>query len=180
MMENTKPNTNAIVFKWTIIYVITSIVITYAFQFLNIDQSSAARYITYVPFIIYLFLAQKEYKDQAGGYLTFGQGFVTGLLYSVYSGILLAIFIYIYFKFLSPQIWDQALTAAQDKMTSAGTMSSEQVDTAMQMTRSYGILFAVIGTVFAFSFFGTIISLITAAIIKQDPPPFIPADDVEA
>ncbi|HAL81645.1 MAG TPA: hypothetical protein DCO83_04925, partial [Mucilaginibacter sp.] len=101
-MENVKKSYTNVAAKWAVIYVITSIVITYAFQFLNVDQASPAKYLSYIPFIAFLLLTQKEYKDQLGGFLTFGQGFMSGFMYSVFGGIILAVFIYIYLGILSP------------------------------------------------------------------------------
>ena len=106
-------NQNKIVLKWTLISVITSIVITYIFQFANVDQSSGIKYISSIPFIVYLFLAQKEYKDQLGGYISFGKAFSTGFKYAIFSGIILAIFTYLYLNLLifsTLEIYDHYVT----------------------------------------------------------------------
>src|ERR1700744_3962600 len=144
-MEN-KPNSTKVAFKWCIINVVVSIVITYTFQFLNIDQNSGIKYVGLIPFIAFLFLAQKEFKDQLGGYLTFGQGFGAGFKFSLFSGLIMAVFIYIYLGYLSPQILDQALASQQDKMTQKG-MTSEQIEQAASITKSWGPLFGAVGTV---------------------------------
>jgi hypothetical protein len=171
-MENIAVNPKKIAFKWSLIYLVTSIVITYLFQFMNVDQSSGAKYISYIPFLVYLLLAQKEYKDGLGGYLTFGEGFSTGFLFSIFSGLLLAVFVYIYLSFLSPQIFEQAINTAQDKLTEQGNLSSQQIDTAMQITRKYGVILGTVGAVFGSAIIGAIFALIGAAIFKNPRPPF--------
>jgi hypothetical protein len=168
MMENVKPSSLNVSAKWAGIYVITSIVITYLFQFLAVDQTSAVKYLTYIPFIAFLLLAQKEYKDQLGGFITFGQAFMPGFIYSVITGIILAIFLYIYLGILSPQVWEQILTATRDKMAENKNMSSEQIDQAMDITRKYGVLLTAIGTAIGTPIVGAIISLIGAAIFKKE------------
>jgi len=170
-METKKPSSNQAAFKWGIIYVVTAIVITYAFQFLNVDQTSPAKYISYIPFIAFLLLAQKEYKDQLGGYLKFGEGFMTGFKYSVISGILLAIFIYLYFSYLSPQVYEQVLTSTQTQLEAKG-QSSDQVEVAMNFMKSYGIITTTIGMLIGTTIVGSVIALIGAAIFKRDRPPF--------
>lgn len=167
-MENVKQSYTNITVKWAVIYFITSVVITYIFQFLNIDQNSAAKYLGYIPFIAFLLLAQKEYKDKLGGFLTFGQGFMTGFIYSVFGGILLAIFIYIYLAILSPQVLDQSLASQHDKFVENG-MSEDQIKTATEMGKKYGAIFGAVAVLFIMPIIGAIISLIGAAIFKKEP-----------
>lgn len=166
-MQTALQNPTKVATKWAIIYVITSIVITYSFQFLNIDQNSAVKYLGYIPFIAFLFLAQKEYKDQQGGFLTFSEGFSTGFRYAVFAGLMLAVFIYIYLTFLSPQVLEQSLNDQKGKMAEQG-LSSAQIDKAMEISKKYGPIIgafvAAIGTAVA----GAIIALIGAAIFKKE------------
>jgi len=173
----TSVNQNKIVLKWTIISVITSIVITYIFQFTNVDQSSGIKYISSIPFIVYLFLAQKEYKDQLGGYISFGKAFSTGFKYSIFTGLILAVFTYLYFAILSPQVYDKIMTDAQQKLTDQGQLSSEQIDSAMEITRKYGVIFTTVGIVIFDAFIGAILALIGAAIFKNERPLFITESD---
>jgi hypothetical protein len=176
-MENiaTAPNSTKIATKWAIIYVVVSIVITYTFQILNVDQNSAVKYVGYIPFLAFLLLAQKEYKDQLNGYLTFGQGFSAGFRYAVFSGLLLAVFIFIYLSFLSPQVLEQSMAAQQEVMSQKG-LSSAQIDKTLEIGKKYGPIIgafvAAVGTPIA----GAIVALIGAAIFKKDPPPFIPEE----
>jgi hypothetical protein len=167
-MENKVQSSNPVVFKWSIIYSITSIVITYAFQFLNVDQSSSAKYLGFIPFIAFMFLAQKEYKDQLGGYLSFGQAFLTGFKYTLIVSVILAIFTYIYFTYLSPQIYDQILAAARDKMAEQGR-TSDQMDMAVKFMT---VPIITVGVVISDLFFGAIFALIGAAIFNKTRPPF--------
>jgi hypothetical protein len=166
-MENVKQSSTNVSAKWAVIYVITSIVITYTFQFLNIDQSSSARYLAYIPFIVFLLLAQKEYKDQLGGFVTFGKSFMAGFIYSVIAGVILAVFVYIYLGILSPQVLEQSLASQHDKLVENG-MSSEQIEQATEMGRKYGAIFGGVAVLFFTPITGAIIALIGAAIFKKE------------
>ena len=166
-MEKTTANPTAIATKWALIYVVVSIVITYAFQFLNIDQNSSVKYVGYLPFIAFCFLAQKEYKDQLGGFITFGQAFNPGFRYSLFGGLLLAIFIYIYLGILSPEMLTKAMEQQQTAMADKG-MSQDQIDKALEMGNKYGAVFGAIATAISTLIFGCIVSLIGAAILKKE------------
>ena len=167
-MESTAPTSSKVAFKWAIIYIVTSIVLTYVFQFLNIGVSSPIRYFTFIFFIAFMFLGQKEYRDGLGGFATFGQAFVEGLLFSVFAGVLLAIFTYINYSFISPHEYEQILSAQKEKLDAQGTLSSEQIDAAMAITKKYGVLITAISILIITPIIGAIISLVGAAIFKKE------------
>ena len=77
-MEQTTPNSTKIAGKWALINLITGIVITYIFEITKMDFNSPIRYLAYIPLIAFLLLAQKEHKDQQGGYIKFGEAFTFG------------------------------------------------------------------------------------------------------
>ncbi len=161
-----KTSTNVAI-KWAVIYVVTSIIITYIFQFFNINQSSPAKYVSYLPFIIFLLLAQKEYQAQLGGFIKFGDSFLAGFLYSVFGGIMLAIFIYLYLGILSPQVLDQAMESQRQAFADKG-LSSDQIEQSMEMGKKYGAIFGAVGTLFAIPILGAIVALIGASIFKKE------------
>jgi hypothetical protein len=170
-MEKKKVSASQPAIKWALIGLVTSIVITYAFQFLNTDPNSSIKYLNLIPFIAFLLLAQKEYKDLLGGYMTFGEGFLSGFLYAVFLAILSAIFTYLYYDILSPEMVDKTLAASQTKMEEQ-KMSQDQIDQAMNFTRKY---FAAIATIIALLgsvIMGAVIALIGAAIFKKERSAF--------
>ncbi|MGZ3777057.1 MAG: DUF4199 domain-containing protein [Mucilaginibacter sp.] len=178
-MEQLKPNPNNIAIKWTLINVATGIVLTYVFQFANIGISSSVRYLAYIPFIAFLFLAQKEFKDQLGGYMKFGEGFTIALRYGIFSGLILAVFIYLYYAILSPEMYTKMLAEQRDAMAAKG-LTSDQVDQGMEFMNKMGMIFVVIGAAIGTFVMALILGLIGAAIFKKersafDPEPTDPA-----
>ena len=166
-MTTTKPSSAGVAFKWTLIYFIASVVLTYAIQLLNMAIDSPLKYLNYVFFIGFMFMAQKELRDKLGGFMSFGEAYMHGFLYSVFCGIISAIFIAIYLTILFPQGIDQIVAAAQAKMQEQGNVSSDQMDTALNITRKYGVLIASIGALFGLIIIGAIIAVIGAAIFNK-------------
>lgn len=166
-MENAVPNSSKVATKWAFIYVLTSIVITYLFQFLNVNQTSGVKFIGYIPFIAFLFLAQKEYKDQLNGFMTFGQGFSAGFRYAVVAGLILAVFIYIYLTFLSPQILEQSIASQQDKFKEQN-LTPEQIEKANEIGKKYGPIIGAFGAAIGSAAIGATLALIGAAIFKRE------------
>jgi len=172
-MENVKPSPSKPAIKWALIHVITSIVLTYVFQFMGMGQSTLAKTVGFIPLIAFLLLAQKEYRDQRGGYMTFGQGFLPGFLYALFSAIMLAIFIFVYMKLLNPEVLEQTIAAQKDKMVAQG-LSEDQIETANNVTRNYGAIIGAVFTIIFFPIIGAVIALIGAAIFKKERSAFDP------
>lgn len=162
-----KPNPTKIATKWALINVLTAIIITYAFEFLNADQNSPLKYLGFIPFIIFLFLTQKEFKDSLKGFMSFGDGFSAGFRFSVFVGLMMAVFIFLYFKVLSPDLFEKSLEASRAQME-AKNMTDAQIEKGMSMAKSWGPLFAAFATAISYPIMGAIVSLIGAAIFKRD------------
>jgi hypothetical protein len=162
-----KPNPTKIATKWAMIDVLTAIIITYGFELFNADPNSPLKYLGFIPFIIFLFLAQKEFKDSLKGFMTFGDGFSAGFRFSVFVGLMMAVFIFLYFKVLSPGLFDKSLEVSRAQME-AKNMSDAQIDKAMTMAKSWGPLFAAFATAISYPIIGAIVSLIGAAIFKRE------------
>src|SRR5476651_1674124 len=150
-METTivKPNATKVATKWALIYTAAAIVITYALQFLNIDQDSGWKYISFLFFIGFLVLTQKEFRDELGGYISYGDAFSAGMRYSIFAGLLVAVFTYLYYSILSPQMFDKMLDVIQQKMA-AQNAPDNVVEKTMSIYRSWGKVifpfFAAIGS----------------------------------
>ena len=172
-MEQLKPNPTKIATKWALINLLATIVLTYAINYLSADPNSPLKYLGYLPFMIFLILTQKEYKDQLGGFLTFGEGFSAGFRYAVYTSLLIAVFTFVYLTFLNPDVMAKAAEQARAQMQAKG-MSGDDIDKAVSMTKKIGpaigsFIIAIVDTIV-----GIIIALIGAAIFKKERSPFDP------
>ncbi len=171
VIKTERNNPTKVATKWALINALTAIVITYAFEFLNIDPNSPLKYLTYIPFIAFLFITQKEFKDEIGGFITFGEGFSAGFRYALFTGLVIAVFVYLYCAVLSPAVFDKALEASRAKME-AQNMSSEQIEKGMGIAKKWGPLMGAFGTAVVYPIIGAIISLIGAAIFKKERSPY--------
>jgi hypothetical protein len=170
-MENAKPNLGKVAFKWALISLVTSIVFTYVWQFANVNPTSPVVYVGFIPFIAFLLMAIKEYKDQSGGFIKFGEAFLAGFLFSVFAGLMTAVFTYVYYTILSPQAYQLILDAQRAGMEAKG-LSSDQIDAGMEITTKYGTLITAIASIIVTPIIGAIIALIGAAIFKKERSPF--------
>lgn len=117
-----------------------------------------------------LILAMKNYRDQTGGYMTFGKGFTVGLWASLVMAVVTAVWTYIFFTLIAPDLMDTILEATREKMLEGG-QSEEQVDQAMEYTKAFmsPVSFTFFAGLFTF-ITGLLISLIAAAVTQRKPP----------
>ncbi len=169
MEQAAAPSSAKVAIKWSLIYLLVSIVITYAIEIAKLGPTSPVKYVTYIFLIVFLLLAQKEHRDKLGGYIKFGEAFVTGLLYGIFAGLLTAVFVYLYLAVLSPEVFAQAMDQQRQALTDSGKLSSDQIDHAMEIGKKYGPIFGAVAVVFIYSILGVIVGLIGAAILKKEP-----------
>jgi hypothetical protein len=171
------PNATKVATKWALINALTGIVITYLFQFMNIDQASSVKYLSYIPFIVFLFLAQKEFRDELGGYISFGDAFSAGFRFSVFTGLILAVFIYLYLAILSPEVFAKAMATSETTMREKNNMSDDQIEKAMDIAKKWGPVLGAFFAAIGYAVCGAIIALIGAAIFKKERSPYDVAQD---
>ena len=174
-MEPLKPNPTKVATKWALINFVTSIVLTYAIQFVSKDPNSPLKYLGYVPLIAFLMLTQKEFKQQLGGYITFGEAISAGFRYADFTSLLIAVITFVYLAFLDPEVMQKAAEQARAQME-AKNMSSEDIDKAIGYTLKLGPIIGAFVIAILDTILGAVISLIGAAIFKQqrsayDPEP---------
>jgi len=171
MEQRVKNNPTKVATKWALINAVTGIIITYAFEFLDVDQTSGVAYLTYIPFIAFLILAQKEFKDELGGYISFGDAFSTGFRYALFTGLLLALFTYIYLTWLSPAMIDKMVETTRLALEKNNT-PDDQMEKQLEFTKQWGAIMGAFGIAVGYAIFGAIISLVGAAILKKERSPY--------
>lgn len=102
--------------------------------------------------------------------ISYGKGVGTGVLISLYSGLMSAVYNFIHFKFVNPSFSEYQLALIRSKWEAAG-MSDTQMDQAEKVTRAMmGPVATAIMTPIMAVLFGLICSLIIAAILKRAAP----------
>lgn len=142
-------------------------------------KNSALNYLSYPIALTIAIIGVKKWREQSGGYLTFGKTYAHLMLQTVVYSVLITVWTLIFMLVIAPGMMEDQLLIQQAKMEEQG-MPQEQIDIAMHWARK----FTQPGIVAVFAFFGNIIfigliNLIVAAIMKKDPPAphFVPPAD---
>ncbi len=137
-------------------------------------QSSSGTWIStlinYGVLTAFIVLAVRQHRDQElGGGITFGRSFYVGFIVILVAGILSAIWGYVFFAFIEPDLIDQMMEMQKEVMMDQQGMSASDADKAMEMGAMFMSpgFFAIVGLLSTL-FVGAIISLIVAAVMKNE------------
>lgn len=109
------------------------------------------------------------YANQMNGQVTFGNVFAHGFKMSVVIALILIVWVLLSMTVLFPEMKDRTLEMARQRMEEKGNLTDAQIDQGIEFTKKFFIPFAIGGTLLGTLIFGTIASLIGAAVAKKKP-----------
>jgi len=163
-------STNAVVFGLLTGF---TLILLSVVLFITNKSQSGLQYFGYLILGAGIVIGTMNFRDKySEGYITYGRSLGMGVLISVFAGILLGIFTYIYIKYLNTGLVEDVIIKARQQWE-AQHMTEEQMTVAEKYTRMFLTpAMILILTLVGYVFVGTIISLIASAFIKKDRPPF--------
>lgn len=131
---------------------------------------SLLQYVIIIAGIVY---GTKKFRDEElGGEIAYSKALGFGVLICIFASIIVGIYMIIYMKFIDPEFMNKLMSIMEEEYAKAG-LSEEQIDATMGMvSKMQSPIIMALGTVFTFSFMGTIFSLVTAAFLKKEKPIF--------
>lgn len=146
------------------------IVISLALSFSGVSPQSPLQYLATGILIVGIIWSIAHFAKQIDYNATFGKYFVHGFVVTVIITCVMVIFTILNI-ILDPSLKQQALDKAREEMNKNPGITDEQIDQYMGMTKKFFLPMALAGVLFIYLFFGTLFSLVTAAIIKKNPRP---------
>jgi hypothetical protein len=171
-MNENRTSVSSVAFKYGLITGLVSIVYSLILFLTDQNMNRGLSAISYIILIVGIVLAYREFKRENLGYMSYGQGLGIGALIGAVTGVLSAIFLYVYVGFVDPSFLDRVRETQIIEMERQN-MSDEQIEQAMAITENFTgpammAIMAVIGSIIlAFIF-----SLVIAAIMRNSRPDF--------
>lgn len=131
-------------------------------------------YIGMVIQLLLIYFLLKSYRDNIRhGQITYGQSVGAGVIIYVYYGIIMALFTYLLYTVIDPELIKKSLAFTEESMAKKG-MPQESIDAAMAISaKMMTPVISSIGALFGSVFFGTIFSLLVSIFIKKEGNPLI-------
>jgi hypothetical protein len=163
-------------FFYGLVLSVSNIVLTLVFFFLGFqtDKMAQGAWISgLLPLgvmIVVTWLGIKAVREEAKDKsLSYGKGLGTGVLISVYAGLIGAIYAFVHYSFINPNFADYAIDMARQKWVAAG-MGDSQMEQAEKFTRFiYKPAVMAIMSVIISPIIGLIVSLILSIFQKRKP-----------
>ncbi len=146
------------------------------FQTEHLDQGRWFGLLGFIPPIVVLWLGVRALREEAADKsLSYGKGVLAGFLISLYSALIGLVYTFIHFRFINPNYADYVIDAARQKWVEAGLDDAKMAaaEKVMHVVMSAPVM-ALIGFVTAL-FYGVVIALILAAILKRAPATATPS-----
>lgn len=109
------------------------------------------------------------YSNQMNNHVTFGNIFVHGFKMSVVIALILIVYTLLSVTVLFPDMKEKAIEVARKKMEEKGSLSDADIDKATDMIKKFFTVILIGALLLGTLFFGTISSLIGAAVAKKKP-----------
>jgi predicted amino acid-binding ACT domain protein len=158
--------------RYGLITGLISIIISFGLNIAHLEQSPA-KWLTLAVMIAGIVLGQQAFKKLNGEFMSYGQGLGVGMVIAGVSAVLSAAFSYIYVTFIDSEMTARLLDKARADMEAQGKLSDAQIDQAMHWTAMFMqgpalVAVALVGGIMM----GLLVSLITAAVLKNPKPEF--------
>lgn len=168
-MENTQPTTGKFALKYGLLLGGISVAFGLMLYFMDMhyQQSMSIFVVSIVIMLAVILLALYQFKKENGGYMTFGEALKIGVGLCLIGGIISMLFQLLLSNVIDPGMVDKQLELARAKMVDYG-MTPEQIDSQMEMSKKFSgpLIQAAFGFI-ASIFFGFILTLIPALVMKK-------------
>lgn len=160
-----------------LILALVGIVYSLVMYFFDIYLNKTQGYIFMVVLLLVLYYLVKSYRDNyLHGYITYGQAVGAGVVIFIYYAVISAIFTYILFKFIDPDLTAKQLAMTEEILLQKG-VPQEAIYAGMSVQRKMMVPeimapFSILGNIFT----GVIMSLLAAIFVRKEGNPLIDAE----
>lgn len=155
------------------------IAVTLGLSFSGMDMNSSLRWLPYLIFCIGIVLSISLYGKQVQHNSTFGNYFAHGFKISALVTIIMIAYTVIFIS-VFPEFKEKGLDAAREAMREQKSMSEEEINTGIEMTKRFFMVGLIGGILLFYIMTGAIASLIGAAVTKKDPRPLDDLNQISA
>ena len=113
-----------------------------------------------------ILIACVHFANQKQGFVTFGNVFLHGFKISAVITIIVLVYTLLAFTVLFPDMKEKIFEMQQAQMEKSG-LDDDKLEQAMTMMKKYFMIFLVLGVIFGTLIWGSIASLVGAAVAKK-------------
>jgi hypothetical protein len=137
----------------------------------DLSMNNALQYVTYLFYIGGMILGTLQYRKlYQNDFMTYSQAVKNSFLIGFFASLMLAVFSFIFFKFIDPGMIDRIIEMTRNKMTEANPqMTEEQIEKALSISGFFTNAYVLpIMTIITSSIFSIIFALILGIFLKKE------------
>jgi len=140
---------------------------------LDLQNSTINSFLQYGVMIAGIFLGTRNFRDKINfGSITYGKALGSGVLICLFSSIIMALYNYIFLKYIDPDFIGKLLEMIENEMLKQG-LPDNQVEMALEMQRKIMTpTWISIIIIPSLTFMGFLFSLVTSIFLKRKSNPF--------
>lgn len=144
------------------------VLLSLLFYAIDLNTASWVQYVSLLVLFAGIVYGTITYRDKQGnGFISYGRSLGFGVLISLFAGIVLGIYTFLFFQYFDPSQLEQIWKMAEDRMLDQG-LTDEQIVQAMGFSKMFMTPIAIsISGIFSMVFWGTVFSLISSIFIKK-------------
>lgn len=152
-----------------VIIALALIVFSLVLYLLGLDKNPGLMYLSYAILLVGIILVQINFRNKhMGGFIEYGKAVSIGTLSCLFLSILVAIYTFVFFKYIDPGAMEESMAMAEQKMIDRG-MSDMEVEQGMAFAEKFQTVgfytaMALLGNFIV----GIIFSLITSIFVKKE------------
>ena len=132
--------------------------------------SKSTQWVSYAVMIGGVVFAQFNYRRSLGGFMTYGQAVLVGVLAMLFATVLSGIYNWLLYAVIDPSLQEQLRLATEEQIVKQGNIPEEQLDAAVEMAAKFqSPVMMMLMSIIVGTFVGLIISLITSIFTKKKP-----------
>ena len=142
------------------------IILGIAGYFTNLGFSTWYNWVVNAVMLAAIIIACVHFANQKQGYVTFGNVFLHGFKITAVIAIIVLVYTLLAFTVLFPDMKEKIFEMQQAQMEKRG-LDDDKLEQGMTMMKKYFMIFLVLGVIFGTLIWGSIASLIGAAVAKK-------------
>jgi hypothetical protein len=142
------------------------IILGIAGYFTNLGFSTWYNWVVNAIMLAAIIIACAHFANQKQGYVTFGNVFLHGFKITAVVAIIVLVYTLLAFTVLFPDMKEKIFEMQQAQMEKKG-LDDDKLEQGMTIMKKYFMIFLVIGVIFGTLVWGSIASLIGAAVAKK-------------
>jgi hypothetical protein len=172
-MDEKKKSVSSNALKWGLLVAAVGIIYSLILYILDLSMNKWLSNVTFIFYIAGMIVGTIQYrKQQMGDFMAYSQAVKSTFLIGLFSSILLAIYSFIFLKFIDPGMIDTIIESSREQIVKSNPqLSDDQVDKALSISRYFTNVYVIpLMSIIMSSLVSIIIALILSIFIKKEDP----------